>query len=75
MPDLAPIVILDTNALLDWRVFKDPAAQPIVQGILAREGSEEGGIEGIQFGRQKRDHRFLGTNGRVRTANARLLVT
>lgn len=30
----APIVILDTNALLDWRVFKDPAAQPIVEGIL-----------------------------------------
>ena len=29
----APIVILDTNALLDWRVFKDPAAQPIAQGI------------------------------------------
>lgn len=31
----APIVILDTNALLDWRVFKDPAATPIVAGILA----------------------------------------
>jgi len=30
-----PIVILDTNALLDWRVFKDPAAQPIAQAILA----------------------------------------
>jgi predicted nucleic acid-binding protein len=29
-----PIVILDTNALLDWRVFKDPAAQPIAQAIL-----------------------------------------
>ncbi|MCH8179573.1 MAG: PIN domain-containing protein [Proteobacteria bacterium] len=34
-PDGAPIVILDTNALLDWRVFKDPAATPIVEGILA----------------------------------------
>ncbi|MEK8086373.1 PIN domain-containing protein [Aquabacterium sp. A3] len=32
--DGAPIVILDTNALLDWRVFKDPAAHPIVEGIL-----------------------------------------
>lgn len=29
-----PIVILDTNALLDWRVFKDPAAQSIAQAIL-----------------------------------------
>jgi predicted nucleic acid-binding protein len=28
-----PIVILDTNALLDWRVFKDPSAQPIAQAI------------------------------------------
>lgn len=27
------IVILDTNALLDWRVFKDPAAQPLIQGL------------------------------------------
>lgn len=32
--DDTPIVILDTNALLDWRVFKDPAAHPIVEGIL-----------------------------------------
>lgn len=30
-----PIVILDTNALLDWRVFKDPAAHPIAEGILS----------------------------------------
>lgn len=30
-----PIVILDTNALLDWRVFKDPAAQPIADAILS----------------------------------------
>lgn len=29
-----PIVILDTNALLDWRVFKDPAAHPVAQGLL-----------------------------------------
>jgi predicted nucleic acid-binding protein len=28
-----PIVILDTNALLDWRVFKDPAAHPIAQAV------------------------------------------
>lgn len=33
--DPRPIVILDTNALLDWRVFKDPSAQPIVEAILA----------------------------------------
>jgi len=31
----APIVILDTNALLDWRVFKDPAAHAIVENILS----------------------------------------
>ena len=30
-----PIVILDTNALLDWRVFKDPAARPVAQGLAA----------------------------------------
>ena len=30
-----PIVILDTNALLDWRVFKDPAAQPIAEAITS----------------------------------------
>ena len=34
MTDAPPIVILDTNALLDWRVFKDPAATPVVDGIL-----------------------------------------
>ena len=34
-PGPAPIVILDTNALLDWRVFRDPAAHPIAEGILA----------------------------------------
>jgi predicted nucleic acid-binding protein len=28
-----PIVILDTNALLDWRVFKDPAAHPVAQAL------------------------------------------
>jgi predicted nucleic acid-binding protein len=36
MPSAASeIVILDTNALLDWRVFKDPAAQPLVQGLAS----------------------------------------
>ncbi len=30
-----PIVIIDTNALLDWRVFKDPAAYPLVQGLTS----------------------------------------
>jgi predicted nucleic acid-binding protein len=29
-----PIVVLDTNALLDWRVFKDPAAHPIAQAVM-----------------------------------------
>ena len=33
--DARPIVIMDTNALLDWRVFKDPAAHPIAQAIIA----------------------------------------
>lgn len=33
--DPRPIVILDTNALLDWRVFKDPTAQPIAEAVLA----------------------------------------
>ncbi len=28
-----PIVILDTNALLDWRVFKDRAAHPIAEAV------------------------------------------
>jgi predicted nucleic acid-binding protein len=32
-PDTRPIVILDTNALLDWRVFKDPAAHPVAQAL------------------------------------------
>lgn len=36
-PETAPIVILDTNALLDWRVFKDPAAHPIARAIEAGE--------------------------------------
>lgn len=30
-----PIVVLDTNALLDWRVFKDPASQPLAQALMA----------------------------------------
>lgn len=28
-----PIVILDTNALLDWRVFKDPSAHPVAEAL------------------------------------------
>jgi len=32
-PGDAPIVILDTNALLDWRVFKDPSAAPLAQAL------------------------------------------
>lgn len=35
-PAAAPaIVILDTNALLDWRVFKDPAAHPLAAALAA----------------------------------------
>jgi hypothetical protein len=33
-PD-TPIAILDTNALLDWRVFKDPAASPLATALQA----------------------------------------
>ena len=33
--DARPIVILDTNALLDWRVFKDPAARPVAAAVTA----------------------------------------
>ncbi len=33
-PD-TPIAILDTNALLDWRVFKDPAASPLAAALQA----------------------------------------
>lgn len=35
--DARPIVILDTNALLDWRVFKDPAAHPVAAAVTAKE--------------------------------------
>jgi predicted nucleic acid-binding protein len=28
-----PIIILDTNALLDWRVFKDPSASPLAEAL------------------------------------------
>lgn len=28
-----PVIVLDTNALLDWLVFKDPAMTPVVQAI------------------------------------------
>ncbi|MFN3887963.1 MAG: putative toxin-antitoxin system toxin component, PIN family [Aquabacterium sp.] len=34
-PNGAPIAILDTNALLDWRVFKDPAALPVAEALAA----------------------------------------
>ncbi len=32
-PGEAPIIILDTNALLDWRVFKDPSASPLAEAL------------------------------------------
>lgn len=28
-----PLIVLDTNALLDWHVFKDPAMTPVAQAI------------------------------------------
>lgn len=30
-----PVVVLDTNALLDWCVFKDPVAHPLVAALQA----------------------------------------
>ncbi|RZI81539.1 MAG: PIN domain-containing protein [Rubrivivax sp.] len=35
LPGPVPIVILDTNALLDWRVFKDPSAHPLAEALQA----------------------------------------
>jgi len=35
MSDAPDIVILDTNALLDWRVFKDPSSEPLARGIAS----------------------------------------
>lgn len=29
-----PRIVLDTNILLDWRVFKDPLVQPVTQAIV-----------------------------------------
>lgn len=29
----APVVVLDTNVLLDWRVFRDPLAAPLVTAL------------------------------------------
>ncbi len=31
----APIIVLDTNALLDWFVFRDPIAQPLEAALRA----------------------------------------
>jgi predicted nucleic acid-binding protein len=33
----ADIVVLDTNATLDWLVFKDPGMQPLVAAVEARQ--------------------------------------
>lgn len=33
MSSAAHLIVLDTNALLDWLVFKDPAMTPVAQGI------------------------------------------
>ena len=32
-----PIVVLDTNAVLDWLVFANPQMQPIAQAVDSRE--------------------------------------
>ncbi|WP_374592191.1 putative toxin-antitoxin system toxin component, PIN family [Aquabacterium sp.] len=32
---MPPIIILDTNALLDWHLFRDPAMQPIAAAVAA----------------------------------------
>lgn len=29
------VIVLDTNALLDWHVFRDPVMQPVAEGIRA----------------------------------------
>ena len=34
-PDRPPIVVLDTNVLLDWLVFADARAQPIGSALAA----------------------------------------
>jgi len=34
-PAAASIIILDTNALLDWWVFRDPVAQPLEAALRA----------------------------------------
>lgn len=34
MPTPRPIVVLDTNAVLDWLVFSEPQMQPIAQAVL-----------------------------------------
>lgn len=33
MSATAHVIVLDTNALLDWLVFRDPAMTPVAQGI------------------------------------------
>ncbi len=34
---MTPILVLDTNAVLDWLVFHNPASEPIVQAIVSGE--------------------------------------
>lgn len=35
MPHSRPLVVLDTNAVLDWLVFSEPEMQPIGQAVAA----------------------------------------
>jgi len=35
MSNLRPIVVLDTNAVLDWLVFAEPQMQPIAHAVVA----------------------------------------
>jgi putative PIN family toxin of toxin-antitoxin system len=33
LPSTAPLIVLDTNVLLDWLVFLDPQVRPVVQAV------------------------------------------
>lgn len=37
MPSPRPIVVLDTNAVLDWLVFREPQMRPIGDAVAARQ--------------------------------------
>lgn len=37
MTNLRPIVVLDTNAVLDWLLFREPTMQPIARAIVDQQ--------------------------------------